>query len=125
VQEIPIANIYYLLCYAWDAIDEADKLAEVSTTERPELLDLFAKVLVNGTRRLIRRGLDRGYLPREEHIPGVRGKLLVTQTTRHNLLRRGRAACLWDDLDHSTLPNRIIKTTLLQLHNHGPISPAP
>ena len=123
MQEIPIANIYYLLCYAWDALEEKDTLAEVSTAECPELLDLFARVLVNGTRRLIRRGLDRGYLAREDHIPGVRGKLLVTQTTRHDLLRRGRAACLWDDLDHSTLPNGIIKTTLLQLHDHGPIAP--
>jgi 5-methylcytosine-specific restriction enzyme subunit McrC len=123
VQQIPIANIYYLLCYAWDALEERDTLAEVSTTECPELLDLFARVLVNGTRRLIRRGLDRGYLPREDHIPGVRGKLLVTQTPRHDLLRRGRTACLWDDLDHSTLPNGIIKTTLLQLHDHGLIAP--
>lgn len=122
MQQIPIANIYYLLCYAWDALEEKDTLAEVSTTECPELLDLFARVLVNGTRRLIRRGLDRGYLPREDHIPGVRGKLLVTETTRHDLLRRGQTACLWDDLDHSTLPNAIIKTTLQQLHDHGPIA---
>lgn len=123
MQQIPIANIYYLLCYAWDALEEKETLAEVSTAECPELLDLFARVLVNGTRRLIRRGLDRGYLSREDHIPGVRGKLLVTQTLRHDLLRRGRTACLWDDLDHSTLPNRILKTTLLQLHDHGPIAP--
>jgi 5-methylcytosine-specific restriction enzyme subunit McrC len=122
VQEIPIANIYYLLCYAWDALEEKDTLANVSTTEQPDLLDLFAKVLVNGTRRLIRRGLDRGYLPREDRIPGVRGKLLVTDTLRHDLLRRGRTACLWDDLDHSTLPNRILKSTLIQLHDRGDLS---
>jgi 5-methylcytosine-specific restriction enzyme subunit McrC len=123
VQQIPIANIYYLLCYAWDVLEEKDTLANVSTTEHPDLLDLFARVLVNGTRRLIRRGLDRGYLPRQDRIPGVRGKLLVTDTLRHNLLRRGRTACLWDDLDHSTLPNRILKSTLLEVHNHGTLSP--
>jgi len=25
--EIPIANIYYLLCYAWDVLEEKDSLA--------------------------------------------------------------------------------------------------
>jgi len=114
--EIPIANIYFLLCYAWDALEEKDTLAEVDALESTDLLDLFAKVLVSGTRRLLRRGLDRGYLPREDEIAGVRGKLLVTQTLRRDLLRSARAACVWDELDYDTLPNRILKTTLQRLH---------
>jgi 5-methylcytosine-specific restriction enzyme subunit McrC len=110
--EIPIANIYYLLCYAWDALEEKETLAEVESTQSPQLVDFFARVLVSGTRRLLRRGLDRGYLPQEGHIPGVRGKLVVTETLCRDLLRRGRAACVWDDLEYNTLPNQILKTTL-------------
>ena len=82
-----------------------------------DLLDLFARVLVNGTRRLLRRGLDRGYLPHEGELPGVRGKLLVTQTLRRDLLRRGRTACAWEDLEYDTLPNRILKTTFQRLRD--------
>jgi 5-methylcytosine-specific restriction enzyme subunit McrC len=114
---IPIANIYYLLCYAWDVLEEKDTLADVNTLESTDLIDLLARVLVNGTRRLLRRGLDRGYLPHEDEILGVRGKLLVTQTLRHNLLHHGRAACAWDELEYDTLPNRILKTTLRRLHD--------
>ena len=114
--EIPIANIYYLLCYAWDVLEEKETLAEVDALDSTDLLNLFARVLVNGTRRLLRRGLDRGYLPREEEISGLRGKLLVTQTLRRNLLRFGRAACTWDELEYDTPPNRILKTTLQSLH---------
>ena len=122
--EIPIANIYYLLCYAWDALEEKETLADVDALDSTDLLDLFARVLVNGTRRLLRRGLDRGYLPREDEIPGVRGKLLVTQTLRRNLLRQGRAACAWDELEYDTLPNRILKTTLQRLHDAEVLDPA-
>ena len=75
--EIPIANIYYLLCYAWEALEEKDTLADVGALDSTDLLGLFARVLTNGTRRLLRRGLDRGYLPREGEIAGVRGKLLT------------------------------------------------
>ena len=119
--EIPITNIYYLLCYAWDALEEKDQLAEVGQSQSPELMDLFAKVLVNGTRRLIRRGLDLGYLLREDEIPGVRGKLLVTQTVRGDLIRYGRTACVWDELEYNTLPNQILKTTLQCLHEEAQI----
>lgn len=114
--EIPIVNIYYLLCYAWDVLEEKDTLADVDALDSTDLLNLFGRVLVNGTRRLLGRGLDRGYLSREDEIPGVRGRLLVTQTLRRNLLRHGRAACAWDELEYDTLPNRILKTTLQRLH---------
>ena len=115
--KIPINNVYYLLCYAWDKLEEKDTLAEVGALDSTNLLDLFARVLVNGTRRLLRRGLDRGYLLCQDEIPGVRGKLLVTTTLRRDLIRRGRAACEWDELEYDTLPNQILKTTLQRLHD--------
>jgi 5-methylcytosine-specific restriction enzyme subunit McrC len=43
--------------------------------------------------------------------------LLVTQTLRRNLLRHGRAACAWDELEYDTLPNRILRTTLNRLRD--------
>jgi 5-methylcytosine-specific restriction enzyme subunit McrC len=113
--EIPIANIFYILCYAWNVLDELDTVADVDVLESTQLVDLFARVLVTGTRRLLRRGLDRGYHSYDDEIPGVRGKLLVTQTLRRNLLRTGRTACNWDELEYDTPPNRILKMTLQRL----------
>ncbi len=112
---IPIANIYYLLCYAWDALEEKEVLTETGALDSPDLLNLFARVLAGGTHRLLRRGLDRGYLPQEGELPGVRGKLLATPTLRRQLLRKGRAMCAWDELEYDTLPNRMLKTTLARL----------
>jgi 5-methylcytosine-specific restriction enzyme subunit McrC len=123
--EIPIANIYYLLCYAWETLEEKDTLAEVGNQDTTQLLDLFARVLVSGTRRLIRRGLDRGYISQADDFPGVRGKLLITQTVRRDLLRRGRAACVWDELEYSTLPNRILKATFESLYREADLAPKP
>ena len=115
--EIPIANIYYLLCYAWDVLEERDALAPVDAIDSTDLRALFAKVLVNGTRRLLRRGLDRGYLPQEGEIPGVRGRLQVGPTMRRSLLRQGRAVCVWDELEYDTPPNRILKATFGRLRD--------
>lgn len=113
--EIPIANIFFLLCYAWDVLDEKETLVDVSALNSTSLLDLFARVLVNGTRQLRKRGLDRGYLLQEDEIPGLRGKLMLTRTLRRNLIRHGRTACAWEELEYDTPPNRILKTTLQRL----------
>jgi 5-methylcytosine-specific restriction enzyme subunit McrC len=123
-REIPIANIYYLLCYAWDALEEKNELADAGALESPDLLNLFARVLASGTHRLLHRGLDRGYLPREEELAGVRGKLLASPTLRRHLLQKGRAMCAWDELEYDTLPNRILKTTLVRLSAGELESPA-
>jgi 5-methylcytosine-specific restriction enzyme subunit McrC len=114
-REIPVANIYYLLCYAWDHLEQRDEVvagAESST----DLLNLFARVLATGTRRLLHRGLDRGYTSHEGIIPAVRGKLLVSRTVRNQLIPTGRAACMWDELEYDTTPNRILKSTIQRLY---------
>ena len=46
---IPITNIYYLLCYAWDRLDEKD-VVDVHPEEEKDLADLFARVLVSANR---------------------------------------------------------------------------
>ena len=57
--DIPIQNIYYLLCYAWDKLAERD-IVDVQPIDQTTLTDLFAQVLINGTHHLVKRGFDRG-----------------------------------------------------------------
>ena len=67
---IPVANIYYLLCYAWDKLEEKDKVA-VSIDDKTELLDLFAKIIIKATRILLKRGIDRNYIELSSEVPGT------------------------------------------------------
>jgi len=112
--KIPIQNIYYLLCYAWDKLDESD-IVEVKGIESTELCDLFAKVLISGTSHLLKMGLDRGYLLIGEEISGIKGKIDFSSSLKGNLLKKARAYCLFDELDHNILHNQILKSTLLKL----------
>ena len=61
--QVRVENLYFLLCYAWELFEERD-LVDVATDEVRTAEELFARVLVNATRRLLRQRLDRGY--REE-----------------------------------------------------------
>ena len=119
---VPIANIYYLLCYAWNALDERNRIANVKPQQSTNLLGLFARVMAAGTKQLLRRGLDRGYLSRESEIAGVRGKINLSATLRNGLVKQGRSICEWDELEYDTTPNRIIKATLRYLHTSPELS---
>lgn len=112
--KIPIQNIYYLLCYAWDKVPEAETI-EVGREDYTELHDLFGHVLAEGVGHLLRRGLDRDYLPRNEELAGVRGKIDLTATLGRNLAPQARTVCEFDELQHDVLHNQIVRTTLRSL----------
>lgn len=111
---IPIQNIYYLLLYAWDQLEEGE-VVDVSSLDSQELVDLLASVLVRGTKHLLRRGLDQHYILHEEEIAGVRGRILVSPTMRHMLMQHGRTRCEFDELSVDCLPNQILLSTARRL----------
>lgn len=113
--KIPIANIYYLLCYAWRHMEDADVVRLEELDGLDEVQDLLGKVLAEGTFRLVRRGIDRGYREVREDLAGVRGKIAVSETASRALRRRGRAACDFEELTHDVLHNRILRSTLASL----------
>jgi len=107
---IPIDNVFYLFCYAWDQFHEGQK-ADVSGLESPRLQDLIAKVIIGVINRLIRRGLDRSYLEHGEDTPRLRGRLDFNETINRNLLHRRIVHCIVDDLSTDTRLNQIVKAT--------------
>lgn len=111
---IPIENIYFLLCYAWNRLEEKDRV-EISIDDSTRLVDLFAKILINGTKILLKRGIDRNYVDQTGEINGIRGKLQLSQTIKSNLLEKQKTICIYDDFSADILPNRILYTTIYQL----------
>jgi len=121
--KIPILNIYYMLVYAWDVLDEAENL-RLQAEDCTQLVDLFARVLYSGTEAVLRRGLDRGYVSHREAIAGIRGKLDVSASIKANTFRHARAVCEFDELTHDVQHNRILKSTIRRLLNVPDLSPA-
>ena len=112
--KIPILNLYYLLCYAWDRLEEGG-LVEAGTEDYSNALDLFARVLANGIEAILARGLDRDYVPIEEDVAGVRGRIHFPETLSRNLLRSARTHSQYDDLSYDVLHNQILKATISRL----------
>jgi 5-methylcytosine-specific restriction enzyme subunit McrC len=111
---IPIENIYYMFCYAWDRFEVARSLP-VGGIESPDLPNLLARVLLAGTSALLRRGLDRSYHDCSEEIATVRGHIELGATLCLRARNVRRLQCEFDELTHDVLHNRIVKASLMRL----------
>lgn len=116
---IPVQNLYHLLTYAWDQLDEAEEVA-VAAEPADSLLDLLARVLVQGTTHVLKRGLARDYVPEIELTGRLRGKLLLSESVRQRTLPQARGWCAFDELSHDVPVNRLLKSAL----HHLRIAPA-
>lgn len=111
---IPVQNIYYLMLYAWKRLPEG-RVVDVSGSDCPDLPNLMAKVLIEGVRNLMRRGLDRDYVENDEDLTRPRGRMRISETLSRNLISRLQIACSVDDLSRNILHNQILKVVLARL----------
>lgn len=111
---IPIQNIYFLLSYAWNKLEEAERV-KVDVRDITNLPSLFAKVLVNATSILLKRCLEQDYIAHQCEIAGIKGKFSLSETVKKNLIHKQKTICLFDDYSVNILSNQILITTLHNL----------
>lgn len=113
VRNIPIKNVFYLLCYAWGMADMRDKV-RLGTDDSRSMGNLLAHVLVSAAEELLRRGLSQEYRESEYIVEGIKGKLNVASTLKLGRLRQGKTVCYYDEFSSDALINQIIYNTLIE-----------
>jgi 5-methylcytosine-specific restriction enzyme subunit McrC len=121
--EIPVRNIFYLLLYAWDEFRNGSP-QDFGVDDSPDLPNLLAKVLNDGVHRLLRRGLDRGYIGTTEETRSPRGKLRLDLMTKQQSMLRGFAICDVDELTPDVLHNQILRASIASLANCADVDKA-
>lgn len=119
---ILIQNIYYMLSYAFQVLQQTDYQC-IAAESFDHVDDLFAAILLKGTARQLKQGLYREYVARNETLSVLRGKLDLPQTLRLRTQRRQQAACRYDELSEDNLYNQILKATLSLLLRDEQVSP--
>ena len=107
---IVIRNVYYMMAYAFRAL-ELREYQKLASEEFEDADDLLAAILAIGMTTQIKRGLERDYREVEDDIPGVRGRIEPLPTARHRVAGEGLARCRFDEFDEDTYKNRILKRT--------------
>ena len=106
--DVPIQNLYYLLCYATKCLSVRDRLS-VESMQGPTPATLYAKVLDQGLSRLRRRGFPKRYRDREETTSYPRGRINMSQTVSQALLQQRKVSCTLSELVHDHPINRAFK----------------
>ena len=109
---IPIKNIFYMLCYAWNVLAVADDEMKISGDDYDDAYNLLARVFSHGVSRLIRSGFYRAYVERKEELPAVRGKILLQDSVNAMSVQRTRLVCEYDEYSLDNSFNRILKYTI-------------
>lgn len=113
---IPIRNIYYMLSYTFQVLNEQG-YKNIETERFDNVAELCAAILSNGVSLQLRRGLGREYIENTESLSSLRGRIEISESIKtHSMLKR-QLVCSYDDFSENSYMNRIIKTTMeLLLH---------
>ncbi|MCK5742172.1 MAG: McrC family protein [Chlorobi bacterium] len=84
-------------------------------TKDMRLYEIFIRMFVDELLFLIKRGLMSDYLSTEENAKFMKGKYLVPENIRYNLIRKDLFYVKYDEFSNSRPENKLIKSTLLFL----------
>ena len=117
---ILILNIYYMLAYAFQELRK-NNYAEVDKEIFEDIYDLFAELLARGISYQLKQGLYKEYVPKDDSLQTVRGKIDINGTINNRLHDSRRIHCDFDELSENNIYNQILVTTAMILIKHSEV----
>lgn len=105
---IVIRNIFYMLAYAYQAID-LKGFVQVGAEDFDNMLDLLGAIYVQGLAEQLRRGLEQGYVEYAEDTCRPRGRIDVRTSVDVMHQQRLDLRCTFSEMSADTELNRLIK----------------
>ena len=113
---IPIQNIYYMLSYAFQVLNEQG-YKNIATEQLNNVAELCAAILSKGVSLQLKRGLEREYIEQTDALSSLRGRIEISESIKTRSMLKKQLICSYDDFSVNSYINRIIKTTMdLLLH---------
>lgn len=108
---IPIQNIYYMLSYAFQTLNEQG-YKNIATEKFNNTAELMAAILAKGISSQIKRGFIKEYISQKETLTSLRGKLDISESIKTRSILNKQMICTYDELSINGSMNRIIKSTV-------------
>ena len=108
---IPVQNIYYMLAYAFQVLNE-NGYKDIATEQFDNVGELCAAILAKGVSIQLKRGLGKEYIPQTEALSSLRGKIDIAESVKTQSMLRKQLVCAYDEFTVNSYMNRIIKSTV-------------
>lgn len=109
---IPIQNIYYMLSYAFQVLNEQG-YKNIATEQFHNTAELMAAILEKGIAIQLKRGLGKEYIPQTEALSSLRGKIDIAESIKTQSMLRKQLICTYDEFSVNSIMNRIIKSEVI------------
>lgn len=111
---IPVRNIYYMLSYAFQILNE-NGYSDIATENFNNAAELFAAILSKGISVQLKRGLNKDYIEISEPLSAIKSKIDVSDSIKTRSIIQSRLVCSYDEFSENSYFNRILKTTVFLL----------
>lgn len=110
-------RLFLRMLRCWRRFQKVPHLPEsgIRALRRFPMLEVFVRRFLDSLNVLARAGLARRYVPVEENLPYLRGRLLFREQIRENLVNRARFYVAHDELSVNRPANRLIHSALARL----------
>ena len=108
---IPVQNIYYMLAYAFQVLNE-NGYKSIETEQFDNVGELCTAILAKGVALQLKRGLGKEYVPQTEPLSSLRGKIDMAESIKTQAMLRKQLVCTYDDFTVNSYMNRILKSTM-------------
>ena len=114
-------TLFLRMLRSWRRFDNARKLSEsdIRALRHFSMLEVFIRQFLADLNTLTRGGFARRYVPVEQNLPYLRGRLLFREQIRENLTNHARFYVSHDELSVNRPANRLIHSALARL---GPLA---
>ena len=109
-------RVFLEMLRVWSGLRHAElPPSSIRSLKRFPMLEAFVFLFLHNLAHLARHGLARRYVPVEDNLPFLRGRLLFREQLRKNLTNRARFFVAHDEFNANRPANRLIRSTLSRL----------
>ena len=108
-------HLFLCMLRCWRRLGETLPESAIRAMRRFPMLEVFIHRFLEDLTALARGGLARCYVPVEENLPCLRGRILFREHIRENLVNQARFHVTCDELSVNRPANRLIHSTLTRL----------
>jgi 5-methylcytosine-specific restriction enzyme subunit McrC len=109
----PVDNLFYMLTYAYQLPRFQREPFPFGVSE--DLFEMVVLIFARQVENLVRRGIYRSYVPWNENLPLMQGRLLMNEQVRRNAVHLHRFYTRRDEFTADVLENRLLKAVIFLL----------
>jgi 5-methylcytosine-specific restriction enzyme subunit McrC len=102
-------NLFYMLSFLKDEscfLYDPDNIIEIK--EGDNFFDILGRLYLNELTEILRKGIYKKYIRKQENELFLRGKLLISKQICNDLGKRPKFHCSYENLTYDNLENRIV-----------------